>query len=58
MPNELKIKNLPSSYHYYDSVPILMAKFIREKEAGMEEEVIRKNISFRNSTQQPQKHII
>ena len=28
MPYELKIQKLPVSFHYYDAVPILMAKYI------------------------------
>jgi hypothetical protein len=28
MPSELRVSNLPISYHYYDPVPIMMAKYI------------------------------
>jgi len=32
MPYELRISKLPISYHYYDPVPIMMAKYIGAQE--------------------------
>ena len=29
LPNELNIKFLPFSYQYYDSVPVIIARYIR-----------------------------
>jgi hypothetical protein len=28
MPQEFKISNFPLSYHFYDAVPVMMAKYL------------------------------
>jgi hypothetical protein len=58
MPYELRIFKLPISYHYYDPVPIMMAKYIGAQEIKEREMRLRKLISFKNPTKEDQRHMI
>jgi hypothetical protein len=38
IPLELKTSHLPLSYHFYDSVPIMMARYLAQLDLDYEEE--------------------